>query len=349
MKKLICILIFLFAAYGLAHGTVLLSDDFDSHADINCNDGGWPPSPWNGASGGCSTSGGDYSMEIKGPGRGGSGKAFYTYVWNGDQGYNANIYNTTVVNGQRTIFIRWYWYISSGISGTANNYIKMWRFRTTTQGELCYFNLNGTGTWPNAVTFQIGAGGFGGWYSIINMGSLSKDTWHYFEVQLTLSSSGANGILRVWIDDDSTPYYENTSVDMGTNGTETFGGTPHGGGAIGLGNRGSATNLQSTPYPIIWDDVVIADTKVGEIGTPTEDCTTEADEDGQADGGACGDTDCDGEIGPEGQTCETDGEETCDDGYDNDADGLTDKFDYLDCKSERSSGAVMRGGKAGGS
>ena len=59
---------------------------------------------------------------------------------------------------------------------------------------------------------------------------------------------------------------------------------------------------------------------------PEENCAAEGDEDmdGDAD---CADSDCDGQMGPNGETCEPGGEMSCDDGQDNDGDGATDCAD----------------------
>ncbi len=63
-------------------------------------------------------------------------------------------------------------------------------------------------------------------------------------------------------------------------------------------------------------------------GIPGENCTVAGDEDG--DGFSdCADTDCDGQIGPDGENCEAI-ETTCDDIQDNDGDGNVDCAD-TDC------------------
>ena len=66
---------------------------------------------------------------------------------------------------------------------------------------------------------------------------------------------------------------------------------------------------------------------------PNENCAVAGDEDGDmlAD---CADPDCDGMMGPNGETCEA-VEATCDDGFDNDGDGATDGAD-TDCDGSES-------------
>ena len=68
-------------------------------------------------------------------------------------------------------------------------------------------------------------------------------------------------------------------------------------------------------------------------GAPPENCSVAGDEDGDmlAD---CADPDCDGETGPNGETCEA-VEATCNDGFDNDGDGATDGAD-TDCDGSES-------------
>ena len=73
--------------------------------------------------------------------------------------------------------------------------------------------------------------------------------------------------------------------------------------------------------------------EITDTGDPAENCAVAGDEDGDmvAD---CADPDCDGETGPNGETCEA-AEATCDDGFDNDGDGATDGAD-TDCDGSES-------------
>ena len=100
-------------------------------------------------------------------------------------------------------------------------------------------------------------------------------------------------------------------------------------GLGGLENHISLTNYDT----VQGADLNYTKGERTDTGGPTENCAVAGDEDGDmlAD---CADPDCDGETGPNGETCEA-VEATCDDGFDNDGDGATDGAD-TDCDGSES-------------
>lgn len=278
MKKLILIILFLIIP-NFVSAAIIWQENFDSQADWNCT--GSTPANFTAKEGsGCANNGTYYASMIKSPGRGGSGKAFYSYL----SGWSTDVYYTLTYqfsdHNQSEIYHRFYIYIDSDVETITGylNYQKLWRYRTTDSGaggHEIYLNINGS-TFANSA-FQLQDTVWGTKYTLINMSSISRDTWHYFEIRMKLGASGT-GEVDFWFDDDSTAYYSNHAVSLAT-ATSKF---DHYGGsldaAVGLGNQGGwelndGGEYQAAWEPVIFDDIVVATTKVGEVGgdvTPPE-------------------------------------------------------------------------------
>jgi len=256
-------LLLLFSA--CAQSAVIFQSNFDSDADSQT--GGPLPAGWAGwyttdLTQTCSA-GTEYTGQIYGPGRGGSGKALYEYKCEGvASGYSGSLQSQAMSTSVSDIYIRWTMLLPSSISAdysdSDGNYQKLWRLTTqvvaTSTPREIYLDLiaNTPKSFPAGASMRIidtlGAGNV----DVVpqaTMSTLFDGQWHSYELRLNTQG----GTITSWLD--------GTQVYTGAFGYPEQ--VPTALAHFGMGNRSSAVVHQSSWVGWGFDDLVIADQYIG--------------------------------------------------------------------------------------
>ena len=151
-----------------------------------------------------------------------------------------------------------------------DNYLKLWRFNTSSGKEyhLNFGKRSGTGSLQAVGDLRV-LDTISPAQQVLNAGSIPWDNkFHCYEFHIKLNTSGrADGILEFWL--DGVRFYSNSNYNFNASTSDYFVFLQH----FSVGNRDSeSSNWQNTWQAFEFDDLVLSTTYVGADGVaPTPD------------------------------------------------------------------------------
>jgi len=242
------------------------SDDFESDAsDYECSNIDAPPSQWDDSCGYCGNTVG-FGNEFK-MGAGAHGDNAL-YCWKSStlatSGYRCYVEKVSGdIMGKKEIYVRWY-----QKTPTAENWdkecadgFKWWRLHFSDGGEFYWNHQGGSGSLFSTGYFVYGASGGVGYVNAgINSSDIQDNAWHCYEVHIKTATSGANGVVQVWL--DGVQKYSSTSVAFDASSSATIDMF-----AFGIGNTTESEAFHQSSWTAVgFDDIVVADEYIGPLG-----------------------------------------------------------------------------------